>query len=395
MQPVTCPACKFDGPALQIDVREKVPTLQNATVATPKAAEAFPCGRLEMLQCTTCEFVWNNAFDPEIIIYDSNYNNDVSSSKFYQKHLDHMADRVISSISSDDFLRYLEIGCGQADFMKIIIERAGVRCQSAIGFDPSFIREDTLPATATVHKSYFSSVSVGDDASDANIICSRHTIEHVPDVDCFVSMLASAMTHPDQRLFLETPDVDWIFKNLAAQDFFYEHCSLFNPKSIKALLARHGLEAEVFSVYNEQYMWVSARKIDNVHGCKGASISPLGAQYSSQRDSLISRWRQIAITLRETGPVAIWGAASKGVTFALLTKGDGDHVLSCAIDLNTDKQGRFLPVSGLQVVCPASAKKSNIKSVIVMNPNYEAEIRNLAAELGWTPKIIVLGQALD
>ena len=72
----------------------------------------------------------------------------------------------------------------------------------------------------------------------------------------------------------------------------------------------------------------------------------------------------------------VWGAASKGVIFALLRERAGQPI-DLVIDINPAKQGRFLPGTGLQVVSPAQALATLAAGSIiyVMNSNYLQEIR--------------------
>ena len=93
------------------------------------------------------------------------------------------------------------------------------------------------------------------------------------------------------------------------------------------------------------------------------------------------------------GPVAIWGAASKGVTFSLLFLEKSRPMIDYAIDLNVEKQNRYLPKTGVMVISPEEAANKNIKTVIVMNPNYQAEILELAEKLNWNPEFSTLNDS--
>jgi hypothetical protein len=74
----------------------------------------------------------------------------------------------------------------------------------------------------------------------------------------------------------------------------------------------------------------------------------------------------------------LWGAASKGVVFAAKSPEAIKRKFIFAIDINPSKQGHFMPLSGVEVVDPATgvARLDPSSLVIIMNPNYEQEIRN-------------------
>ncbi|MEM7439515.1 MAG: class I SAM-dependent methyltransferase [Pseudomonadota bacterium] len=386
MPAIPCPICKNTDGNLTLDQRAKVPTLQNVTLREPAAAKEFSTGEIEMEWCAKCSFVWNAAFDADLISYNAGYNNDVSYSAYYVAHLEAMADRVIASVPDDQPIHYLEIGCGEADFLKLVMDRANGRCVSAFGFDPSFASTDPLPDGAVVHRSFFGPDQLPLVPAATNVICSRHTIEHVPDVQSFVSALASPAQQGSRKLFIETPNVNWVLRQGAFQDFFYEHCSIYTPESMAAALAQQGMRATTTPVYGGQYMWTEAEA--GVPEAAAPIDMTLAPSYIAQSNAMLDGWEQF---LQEAdGPVALWGGASKGVTFALLMAERGSAELTCAVDLNTAKQGCFMPVTGLPIVSPAKAQDMGVRNLIVMNPNYRDEIVDLVASMDWQAKITVL-----
>jgi hypothetical protein len=81
---------------------------------------------------------------------------------------------------------------------------------------------------------------------------------------------------------------------------------------------------------------------------------------------------------RPKTPAAVWGGASKGVTFALFMERKGVGI-DLVVDVNPSKQGKFLPGTGLQVRSPEQALEilPGGADVFVMNGNYLEEIRAL------------------
>jgi len=74
----------------------------------------------------------------------------------------------------------------------------------------------------------------------------------------------------------------------------------------------------------------------------------------------------------------IWGAASKGVIYALLRERLGCPA-TAAVDVNPVKQGMHLPGTGLEVLSPAHclARIPPGRRICVMNSNYLGEIRDM------------------
>ena len=77
----------------------------------------------------------------------------------------------------------------------------------------------------------------------------------------------------------------------------------------------------------------------------------------------------------------MWGAGSKGITFANALLGSGEY-LTTLIDLNTRKHGQFIPGAGLPVVAPEDLKDLPVSDVLVSNALYIDEIRRQLADLG-------------
>jgi len=64
--------------------------------------------------------------------------------------------------------------------------------------------------------------------------------------------------------------------------------------------------------------------------------------------------------------------------------------IACAIDLNAAKQKCFMPITGTPIVSPGVAQEMGVATIIIMNPNYLDEIKNMAASMGWLPEFVTL-----
>jgi 2-polyprenyl-3-methyl-5-hydroxy-6-metoxy-1,4-benzoquinol methylase len=353
-----------------------VPVLQNVIIETKEAATTFPTGELLIVACDTCSFIWNAAFNVNNIDYGRNYNNSVQASAAYLAHQNAMAKKIISQ---KEHLNYLEIGCGAGEFIQLLEKSS--KLVTATGFDPVFNAQHALRPHITVHAEYFTSATASKVPDTVNIICSRHTIEHIPNPRDFIRYIAAFVKQRGIKLFLETPDVNWILKSIAFEDLFYEHCSLFSPSSMRYLLAEFGLSCSIESVYGGQYMWIEAESADIQSKAEAVDVDLVNG-FTNNLGKNLAEWTTRTRQMSREGPLAIWGGASKGVTFSLLM-----NAIDCTIDLNTAKQGGFLPVSAKPITSPQEAKSMGVKNIIVMNPNYETEIRSMILEMSWDTKL--------
>jgi hypothetical protein len=77
----------------------------------------------------------------------------------------------------------------------------------------------------------------------------------------------------------------------------------------------------------------------------------------------------------------VWGAASKGVIYSLQAIKAG-YFIRCAVDVNPAKQGKYLPVTGIEVMSPEQVIRRLPENthVIIMNSNYRDEIIEMSQQ---------------
>jgi Methyltransferase domain/C-methyltransferase C-terminal domain len=388
MIPVPCPICRSTSTAL-LEARVEVPVLMNRLYDTPAAARAAVRGPLELVRCRACGFVWNSAFRAELIAYDGDYENDQTHSGVFARHFRERAEAVVAAAPAGEQVDVLEIGCGQGRFIEQVTAAAGGRLGSAEGFDPAWRgAEGDGPGGARIHRCYFDAASAGRMLRAPNLVVSRHTIEHVPDPVGFLTAIREALGPQSKaRLFVETPCVDWIFERQAMQDFFYEHCSLFTAGSLALALRTAGFHApQVSHVFGGQYLWAEA----STAGDDESTVQPAStteADLDGAHERFAAHWRDAVRAAAAEGPVALWGAGAKGVTFALMVDPESravDHV----VDINPRKQGRFFPISALPVLSPEASAARAPRTIFVMNPNYLDEIAADLAARGQAPRLV-------
>lgn len=384
-----CPVCCSRDTFVGVD-RRSVPILMNRLYATAAEARAVPRGDLRIRFCRDCGFAWNTAFDPALIVYDAHYENDQTHSPAFLAHVRERADAVIAAAPGAEPLRFLEIGCGQGGFIGEVARRAGSRLRAAEGFDAAWRGADEHgPNGSIIHRDYFNAATAHRLRSTPNVVASRHTIEHIPDPVAFLVAIRTALGPASRaRFFIETPTVEWIVRNDAMQDFFYEHCSLFTSTSLTYALRRAGFDHVVVEdVFGGQYLWASAEAGEPaaVSPPQGEGIPHIGDVF----EGFAERWRSIASESAQAGPVAVWGAGAKGVTFAMMIDPERQHI-DHVIDVNPAKQGLFLAGSGLAVLPPQQSARRGTRTIIVMNPNYLAEISMQASDAGLAARILPL-----
>lgn len=380
-----CPAC--DSPDTEIFlVRRSVPVNQNTLFPDPESARSVSRGTLQMTVCRACGFVFNRAFDAAKLRYDDTYDNNQTCSHVFTKHVDDLVSYLLRDEGLED-VTIVEVGCGKGYFLERLV--AGSAKNRGIGFDPTYLG----PLVSSDGRLQFERTFYGRHSRDvtADVLVCRHVIEHVPDPFAMLSRIRESLTaSPHAKVYFETPCVEWILRNGVFWDFFYEHCSLFTRRSLTALFHRSGFEVlSVRHVFDGQYLWLEARPGDTGRSAVDASeIVCLAESFAPRAEAAVTRLRRRISDLQRDGQVAIWGAGAKGVTCAYLVD-ENRELVDCLVDLNPRKQGHFVPASAHPIVGYDALANRNVRSALVMNPNYLGENRDLLDALGLRVRLYV------
>ena len=374
---LACPICQ----SLRVEEflrRRSVPVHQNIIIRDRAAALDIPKGDLELSVCRGCGFVFNKAYDKRLLSYGGQYDNNQASSPLFQDYLS----KIIGYLISEKKLRgrrIVEIGCGNGLLLKRLCEQGD---NSGLGFDPSYTGPcDFLGGRVHFVKKFFQEV---EKTISADAVICRHVIEHEPEP---MTLLGAVRRYTGDnirgKVFFETPCVEWILKNGAFWDFFYEHCSYFSQSSLITAFQRSGFQVEKISrTFGDQYIWLEAGSSGGVDlEMNPGRVHVLAERFAGREKSLIGNWENRISGYRSAGPVALWGAGAKGVTFANLLDPRGS-LISCVIDLNPNKQGGFIPGTGHPIVSVRDIPGYNIATAIIMNSNYTEECRKMLREAG-------------
>jgi hypothetical protein len=378
----TCRIC--EGTALNtILERARAPVFQHVIYRNENESKTAKTGSIRLVCCADCGFVFNADFDPSLVNYGPNYENDQSHSQFFLQHMELMADRVLATLPAEGG-GVVEVGCGQGGFLVRLHRRIKTDKISLWGFDPSY-RGGELPEGVKIWRSLLSEKIMKGSNLNCDAVVTRHVIEHVADPLGFLATIRKSVSN-GVRLLVETPSFDWISANRVLQDVFYEHVNYFAADTLSLALARAGFgRCQVTPVFGGQYLWADASPgignadLPTSSRCALAAAREYGADVANQ----IAKWR---LVLDGTSKTAVWGAGAKGITFVDLV--DPDHTrIEMLVDINPNKQGAFAP-SGHPIVSPVRAIERQAKRIVVMNPNYEPEVRAVLDAQHWHATLI-------
>jgi ubiquinone/menaquinone biosynthesis C-methylase UbiE len=338
--------------ATSVFKQPKVPVFQNKVYPTQREALEAPVADVELVQSGVSGFIFNRLFNPKLMHYDQNYQNEQANSNVFQEHLQNVKD-LLKSFGLQN-KKVVEIGCGKGVFFELLL-KDNIDCW---GFDPTY--EGT---NARIIKDYFSEKYSN---IEADVIIMRHTLEHIPAPFSFIHEIARANKYRG-FLYVEVPTFDWIVEKNAFWDIFYEHCNYFTEQSLAAMFK----DAETGRLFGGQYiyLWADLSKLR-------PTISP--EQEITKRGGLVfqAKLTYYRRFLGEHKSLAIWGAGAKGSTFLNLLDSTREYV-KYVIDINPVKQDRFVAGTGHPIYSPEILKKDPVETILVMNENYVTEVKDL------------------
>jgi 2-polyprenyl-3-methyl-5-hydroxy-6-metoxy-1,4-benzoquinol methylase len=346
---MNCPLCHADAVVTLYEI-ENIPIFQNKVYHNRETARASRVGDVSIRACENCSYAFNASFNPELMSYDDDYQNEQSHSPYFDGHLDKCL-RILEDRGFRD-KKTVEIGCGKGAFIKKLWHRGF----DATGFDPAYEGDDPR-----IIKDYFSSAYSDVESS---LIVLRHTLEHIPKPLDFLHEIAEA-TNGRGTIYIEVPSIEWIARKGAFWDFFYEHCNYFTKDTLASIFSEH----EIGTVFDEQYIYVLG-KLDSLQPRSTGSDNPI--QFGRRFMDVLDHYTEFVS--RRPGLI-IWGAGAKGSTFANVTDPDCRYI-SRVIDINPKKQNQYIARSGHPIMPPESLDDLDTGEVLVMNDNYYDEIKS-------------------
>jgi SAM-dependent methyltransferase len=328
---------------------EGLPVLQNRVFATAAESRASATGDVVLVQNLDTGLIFNAAFDPDRLEYDQNYQNEQACSGVFKAHLDEVETIVRRHF---DGRALIEVGCGKGYFLDHLLAQG----YSITGIDPAYEGSNPRVVKARFERGL---------GLSADAVILRHVLEHVPDPLAFLASIADA-NGGKGSIYLEVPCFDWICSRRAWFDIFYEHVNYFRMSDFERMF---GAILESGHAFGGQYLYVVA----DLSSLRRPRFDPACA--AAFPADFLGGIHRLAALARSRERNAVWGAASKGVIFSVYLQRAGAE-LAFVIDINPVKHGKYLAVSGLQVLPPEQAMRrlQPGDNLFVMNSNYLDEI---------------------
>jgi SAM-dependent methyltransferase len=388
----SCPNCNSKGLSIFYSI-DDIPVHSCLLMSTREEALKYPRDNLQLGFCNNCGFITNTCFDSSVHNYSAQYEETQAFSVCFNAFAKSLAEKLIDKYDIHN-KTILEIGCGKGEFLATMCQLGGNR---GIGIDPAYVpgrNPDGTVSRIEFIKDFYSEKYAH---IKADVICCRHTLEHIAPTRKFMQTLQRTTGDRTNTLvFFELPDVMRVLREGAFWDIYYEHCSYFTAGSLARLFRASGFEIDdLYLDYDGQYLIITAYPADDQTAATldlENDLELLRRAFEEFREKCyiqIDYWRSTIEQIVADGQkVVLWGSGSKAVAF-LSTLKLTDQIEG-VVDINPYKHGSYMPGTRQEILSPAFLRDYKPDIVIVMNPIYREEIQQSLISMGLSPQLITV-----
>lgn len=219
----------------------------------------------------------------------------------------------------------------------------------------------------------------------ADVIHANNVLAHVPDLNGFVSGLASLLKDTGV-VVVEVPYVKDLLERTEFDTIYHEHLCYFSLTALNLLFGRNGLniiDLEVLEIHGGSLRIYATKggevstsvkdllKVEQENGLTSfAAYDTFAKSVTSLKLELCS---MLSLLKVEGKRIAAYGAAAKGSTLLNYMSID-KQTIDFVCDRSTVKQGFYMPGVHLPIVSPAELINSQPDYVLLLTWNFAKEI---------------------
>ena len=338
--------------------RSSSPIFQNKISKTFEDSLSIPIKEISIDYSSSNHCYENVLFEDINDDYDFDYDNNQNASSRFKEHISNIIDEFTKRFNKRTI--FVEIGCGNGYFLNELQQNGFM---NVMGYDKAY--KGSLPYIVP---------NFLEDANHclADVIILRHTLEHIKNPKSFLAFLSNIKTPKGKKpdIYIEVPNMNHILEQLLFEDVFYEHVNYFTPQSFGNIFKN----GDCLNTFDGQYISLFA-SLDDLIFDQFESNLPIGSdakftQLQERKENIINHYCN--------QNVVIWGCGAKGNTLAFMLKQKNPNIVVACVDVDTNKQGKYLSGSGFLIQSFESV--TNIESydvILVMNASYLNEIKNI------------------
>jgi 2-polyprenyl-3-methyl-5-hydroxy-6-metoxy-1,4-benzoquinol methylase len=385
-----CDLCGSNDTHVFFDLAS-VPTQDGVMSISEEAALKAVRGNIRLQFCRNCGFIQNIGYDPKKVSFDKyDFSND--NSPLFQAFVIETCDRLLDRYGLKG-KTVMDIGSGKGDFVRAICSRGSKR---GICIDPGFDvdRIEKTDNEIQYIRDYYSSKY---SYLEPDLVVCRHVINVLKYQKPLIKTIRRNLEDlHDTILYLEVPNALYTFKEKIIWNVAYEHGAWFTVDTLSYLLETCDFEVlQANNCWHDEFIGIEARpasKSSRSYTPPRENIRRLEEILKHFADDFqkMMRANQIKIEAYQSRELKViaWGSGARAVMFFNLFS--LKKMVPFIIDINKNRQNKFLPGSGQKIVSPETIVDYNPDLVIITNPTYAEEIQKQISNYGLDPEIWIL-----
>ncbi len=398
-----CRFCK--SPLTNSFVNLGVSPLSNAYLKEKDIHRMEPFYPLHAYVCGKCLLVQLPAYEtPENIFSDYAYFTSYSDTAL--KHANDYVVKMVERFGLDSNTQVVEIASNDGYLLKNFKEK-GI---PVLGIEPAANVAESAVAAGIPSIVKFFGVKTAEEVvaehKQADLLVGNNVLAHVPDLNDFVKGL-KVLLKPDGVITMEFAHVMRMMNERQFDQIYHEHFCYFSFATIKKVFAKSGMflfDVEELSTHGGSLRIYACHDDDSSKTIEPSVNKMLSKEedagltqlecYSSFAEKVneIKRklWSFIIKAKSEGKSLVGYGAPAKANTL-LVYCGIGSDFIDYTVDLNTYKQGRFLPGTHIPVYHPDKIKETKPDFLLIMPWNIKDEIMEQTSYIReWGGKFVIL-----
>ena len=382
-----CRHCRAELTLLLVDLGAAPPSNAYMTKQMLHAPEKyFP---LRVLVCSECWLAQTEDYAGADELFSVDYSYFSSFSTTWLKHAERYVSDMVHRFRLDTSSFVVEVAANDGYLLEYVKAR-GIPC---LGIEPTTSTANAAREKGIEIVEEFFGVALAKrlaaQGQQADLIAANNVLAHVPDINDFVSGFAMLLKSTGVATF-EFPHLLRIVSENQFDTIYHEHYSYLSLTAVTRIfgyngltvfdveeLPTHGGSLRVYAQRSDVELHEPDRSVENImdrEKAAGMTSVAFYAGFQSRSDQVKNDFMSFLIDARRTGKTVVgYGAAAKGNTL-MNYAGVRPDLISCVVDRNPAKQGKFLPGSRIPIVSDAYLKQVRPDYVVIFPWNLLQEV---------------------
>jgi ubiquinone/menaquinone biosynthesis C-methylase UbiE len=371
-----------------IDLGSAPPSNAYLTELTLKSPEKwFP---LKVMVCTDCWLVQTEDYTGAEELFDEEYAYFSSFSSSWLNHAEQYVNQMVARFDLNSQSNVIEIAANDGYLLQYVKAR-NIPC---IGIEPTASTAKAAREKGVEIIEAFFNEDLADElvtkGKQADLITANNVLAHVPDINDFISSFQTLLK-PNGVATFEFPHLIQLIDNIQFDTIYHEHFSYLSLTAVNCIFEKNGLQifdVEELRTHGGSLRVYAQRKDIQNNPVKlsvnemfekeiAAGVKEIGYYENFQmkankiKDDLLRFLIEAKINNKT---VIAYGAAAKGSTL-LNYAGVRPDLLPVIIDLNPNKQNKYMPGSRIPIKNELEVKSCQPDYVFILPWNIRDEVQ--------------------